>query len=222
MKRRFSALLLALALLPACLTGCGNKAADAFYDLSDEIAQIQDAEVELILPYHGAELQITGFISRTSETADLTFALSGTEGRDGPWSELRIDGNQIWLNVDQLAQRTLDFDLPAVRKEDILEFRQNQIAPWVTYIWEGDLWNGIPEWEELLTGLWQDSRSDLEPYIKADGTEQTLILKGKSLEQVSDNIVARLTEHADAYRESFVDRQPGKGYNQGKQGRDHA
>ncbi|MBR1844976.1 MAG: hypothetical protein IJ792_00040, partial [Oscillospiraceae bacterium] len=205
MKRRLFALLLALSLLLSCLTGCGNKAADEFYALADEITQIQDAQVELILPYHGAELQITGFVSRTNETADLTFTLTGTEGSDGTWTELRIDGNQIWLNVSQLAEHTLSFDLPAIRRADIQEFQQNQIAPWVNYSWEGDLWDGIPEWEELLTQLWQDSRPDLEKYIKSNGTEYTLTLTGKGLEQAAENASARLTEHKDAYRTGFVD-----------------
>ena len=118
MKRKLFALLPALSLLLSCLTGCGAKAADEFYALSDEITQIHDAQVELILPYHGAELQITGFVSRTNETADLTFTLSGTDRSDGTWTELRIDGNQIWLNVSQLAERTLSFDLPAIRRAE--------------------------------------------------------------------------------------------------------
>ena len=205
MKRKLFALLPALSLLLSCLTGCGAKAADEFYALSDEITQIHDAQVELILPYHGAELQITGFVSRTNETADLTFTLSGTDRSDGTWTELRIDGNQIWLNVSQLAERTLSFDLPAIRRADILEFRQNQIAAWVNYSWEGDLWDGIPEWEELLTQLWQDSRPDLEKYIKANGTEYTLTLTGKGLERAAENASARLAEHKDAYRTGFVD-----------------
>lgn len=204
MKKRLLSLLLVFLLLLSCLTGCASGAVDQFYDLSDEIAQLEDAQVELTAAYHGASLLVSGFISRTNQTADLTFTLSGTEKGDGIWSEVRVDGNQIWLNVSEIAQRTLAFDLPAIRQEDIKDLQSEQKADWVSYTWEGDLWEGIPTWSELISQLWEDSRSDFEGHITANGADYTLSLTDSTLETVKANLVARLEEHATDYRESFI------------------
>lgn len=205
MKRRLAAVLLVCATLISLLSGCGNQAADGFYDLWDEMAQVKDAELDLTLAYHGAELRISGFVSRTNETADLFFDLEGTGETDGTWTELRINGNQLWLNVAQLADFTLGFDLPASRKEDIAEFRSEQTGAWVNYTWEGDLWDGMPEWEELLTQLWKDTRPDLERSVTATESGYLLTLTGAQMEQTVSNVTSRMEAHREDYRNSFVE-----------------
>lgn len=204
MKKRLLSLLLALLLLLSSLTGCASGAVDQFYDLGEEIAQLEDTQVELTAAYHGANLLVSGFISRTNQTADLTFTLSGTETGDGVWTEVRVDGNQIWLNVAEIAQRTLAFDLPALRQEDIRDLQSEQTADWVSYTWAGDLWEGIPTWSELLSQLWEDSRTDFEGHITASGTDYTLSLTDSTLETVKASLTARLEEHMTDYRESFI------------------
>lgn len=204
MTKRLSALLLALLLALSCLTGCSAKAAEAFYQTGEELVATEDALVNLVIPYHGANLLVNGFVCRSSRTADLIFTLEGAGSGDGIWTELRVDGNQLWLNVAQLAQRTLAFDLPELRRADIEDLQGEQTADWVGYTWQGDFWAGIPGWGELLKSLWEGCKPDLNSHISGKDGSYTLELTGKSLQTAEKNLLRNLIEETDRFREDFV------------------
>lgn len=204
MIKRISALALALLLALSCLTGCASKAAEEFYQTAEEMAATEDALVNLVIPYHGANLLVNGFVCRSSQTADLIFTFEGAGSGDGVWTELRVDGNQLWLNVAQLAQRTLAFDLPALQRSDIEDLQREQTADWVSYSWNGDFWAGIPGWGELLKSLWEGCKPDLNSRISGKNGSYTLELNGKNLQTAEGNLLRSLIEKTDRFREDFL------------------
>lgn len=204
MKKRLFALLTAAALFLTSLTGCASSAVNGFYETVDEMTQVEDAQIDLVLPYHGAKLLVNGSICRSNQTADLTFTLEGTGEGDGIWTEVRINGNQIWLNVAQLAQRTLAFGLSDMQRFDIEDLQSQQTADWVNYPWQGDLWSGIPNWGELLSKTWEDSRKDLKSHITAQENVYTLDIQGKDMQTAVTNAVTQLIADTDSYREGIL------------------
>ncbi|MGM9537285.1 MAG: hypothetical protein ACI3VN_03025 [Candidatus Onthomonas sp.] len=204
MMKRLSALLMALLLALSSLTGCSSKAAEEFYQTGEELAATEDALVNLVIPYHGANLLVNGYICRSSQTADLIFTLEGAGSGDGVWTELRVDENQLWLNVAQLAQRTLAFDLPALRRGDIEDLQRDQTANWVSYTWNGDFWAGIPGWGELLKSLWEGCKPDLNSHISGRDGNYTLELNGKDLQTAEGNLLRNLIDETGSFRESFL------------------
>lgn len=204
MRKKIIALLMATALLVSTLCGCSNQAADSFFQIAEEMNQLEDAVVALVIPYHGVSLAVDGFVCRSSKTADLTISFVGTDGQDGEWTELRIDGDRLWLNVGELARKTLEFDLPSYYAADIEEFLSEQTDDWVTYTWQGDFWDGIPGWDELLGQLWEDSKDTLKKSISAKGDSYRLSLSGSSLDSALTEIVTGLVDETEAYEESFL------------------
>ncbi|MGM9594129.1 MAG: hypothetical protein ACI3U8_07220 [Candidatus Onthomonas sp.] len=204
MIKRISALALALLLALSCLTGCTSKAAEEFYQTAEEMAATEDALVNLVIPYHGANLLVNGFVCRSSRTADLIFTFEGAGSGDGVWTELRVDGNQLWLNVAQVAQRTLAFDLPALQRSDIEDLQSDQTADWISYTWNGDFWAGISGWGELLKSLWEGCKSDLNSHISGREGSYTLELKGKNLQTAESNLLRGVIEKTDRFREDFL------------------
>lgn len=205
MKKRLLALLLALLLVLSCLTGCSSKAAEEFYQTGEEMAAVEDALVDLVIPYHGANLLVNGFICRSSQTADLIFTLEGAGAGDGIWTELRVDGNQLWVNVDQAAERTLAFDLPNLRRQDMELLQSEQRADWVSYTWKGDFWAGIPGWGELLRTLWENCKPDLNGHISGGNGSYTLELSGRDWKTAAGNLLNGLLEQEEAFQQSFQD-----------------
>ena len=205
MMRRLTAIVLSALMLLSLLTGCAKKPskAEEFYTLADEIKGIQDAKVNLTMPYHGAVLRVEGFVSKTDQSADLTFSLEGTE-HDGTWTRLIVSENQIWLDVGQMAAFTAAFPLSENRSQEIRDLADNQAQSWLTYLVEGELWSGIPGWKELLSTVWQDSKADLSDCITADGENAYLLkLEGKSLEQKGGAVAQRLRDHCGDYQTGF-------------------
>ena len=131
MKRKLLSLTLALAAVLSCLSACSAPETDRFYDMVEEMTALEDINLRLTIPYHGASMVVEGFLCRSSQTADLTFTLEGTGETDGVWTELRIDGNDLWLNVDQMVERTEAFELVDVRQQDMEDFAYEQTADWV-------------------------------------------------------------------------------------------
>ncbi|MCD8382379.1 MAG: hypothetical protein LUC30_05615 [Clostridiales bacterium] len=204
MKKKIIALLLAAALLASTVCGCSSQAADSFFQIAEEMSQLEDVTVALVIPYHGVSLAVDGFICRSSKTADLTISFVGTDGQDGEWTELRIDGDQLWLNVGQMARKTLEFDLPSYYAGDIEEFLSEQTDDWVAYTWQGDFWEGIPGWDELLGQLWEDSKETLKKSISSQGDSYRLSLSGNTLDKALTEIVTGLVDETDAYEEGFL------------------
>ncbi|MCD7735266.1 MAG: hypothetical protein LUH48_09130 [Clostridiales bacterium] len=204
MRKKIIALLLAVALLASTLCACNNQAADRFFELAEEMSQLEDVSVALVIPYHGVSLTVNGYICRSSQTADLTVSFVGTDGQDGDWTELRIDGDRLWLNVGELARKTLEFDLPAYYAGDIEEFLSEQTDDWVTYTWQGDFWDSIPGWDELLGQLWENSKETLKKSISAQGDGYRLSLSGNALDKALTEIATDLVDDTDAYEEGFV------------------
>ncbi|MCD8384227.1 MAG: hypothetical protein LUC39_04625 [Clostridiales bacterium] len=204
MMKRITALLLAVTLLASTLCSCSSRAADSFFQIAEEMGQLEDVTVSLVIPYHGVTLAVNGFVCRSSSTADLTFSFVGTDGQDGDWTELRIDGDQLWLNVGQLARKTLEFDLPVYFSVDIEEFLSEQTDDWVAYTWQGDFWDGIPGWDELLGQLWENSKETLKKSISAQGDSYRLSLSGSALDKALTEIVTGLVDETESYEEGFL------------------
>ncbi len=204
MMKRITALLLAVTLLASTLCSCSSRAADSFFQIAEEMGQLEDVTVSLVIPYHGVSLAVNGFVCRSSSTADLTFSFVGTDGQDGDWTELRIDGDRLWLNVGQLARKTLEFDLPVYFSVDIEEFLSEQTDDWVAYTWQGDFWDGIPGWDELLGQLWEDSKDTLKKSISAQGDSYRLSLSGSALDKALTEIVTGLVDETESYEEGFL------------------
>lgn len=204
MKKRIMAILLAGLMLISALTGCSSKEANYFFQLSDEMLALEDSALSLSIPYHGAQLEVSGFISKSERKADLLLSISGTEENDGPLTELRVDGSQVWLNVRQLAEATLEFDLYDYYRGDIEDLYDQQFADWVIYIADERLWEGIPGWGELLLNLWDDTKADIKGSIS--GNEQSAVLAMN--EQETAKLLAktgeRLLEQYDSYQEGFL------------------
>ncbi len=195
MRRRILSLVLVLAILLAGLSACGNPAADQFYDMVDEMTQLENARISLRMPYHGASMVVEGFVCRSSQTADLTVTLQGTgEATDGLWTELRIDGNDIWLNVEAMATRALAFPLLDLREGEIDDFLYEQTDDWVLYQWQGNFWDGSPSLADLLRNLWHSTRSDLSDSISSEGESCSLELSEAdyqtALIHVAEDLVA--------------------------------
>ncbi len=205
--KRWIALLLTAALLLALLPGCGKKnRAEEFYALGDEIAAVQDAQISLTIPYHGATLLAEGFVSRTQRRAELKLSFAGTDGWDGVWSELRVIDSDLWLNVGQMSRFTCDAPLTEERRLDILELSAPQSAAWLHYAWEGDFWAGISGWKELLGRFWQDSREDLSGSISQQGDNAyVLTLDRAGLDKQGAAVAGRLTEQKAALAQGFTD-----------------
>lgn len=204
MAKRILGLLLALLLAMSCLSGCASQEDQAFYDTAEAMAATEDAQIEAELAYHGAKLVISGFICRSAQTMDLTFQIKGTDESNGTWTELKVDGNQVWLNVGKLAERTLSFDLSELRQGDIEDLQNEQTSEWVSYTWQGEFWDGIPGWGELLSQLWEDCKSDLNGHItEADGS-YTLELTGSTLLKAQRNLLNSLVSDSDSYLEGFT------------------
>ncbi len=204
MKKKIIALLLAVALLASTLCACSNQAADRFFELAEEMSQLEDVSVALVIPYHGVSLAVDGYVCRSTQTADLTISFVGTDGQDGEWTELRIDGDRLWLNVGELARKTLEFDLPSYYAGDIEEFLSEQTDDWVTYTWQGDFWGGVPGWDDLLGQLWEDSKETLKGSISAQGDSYRLSLSGSTLDKALTKVVTALVDETDAYEEGFT------------------
>lgn len=203
MRKKLLALILALLMAISCLTGCASKEAKAFYSMAEEMVAQQDVYLELVAPYHGANLLVNGYICRSSQTADLVFTLEGTGSSDGVWTELRISGNQLWLNVKQLAERTLAFDLPSLQRGDIQDLEQDQTADWVCYTWQGDLWSGVPDWSSLLHKVWENCKPNLNSHISGTENSYTLELSGSSLEKAQRNLLQDLVDKTEDFRKGF-------------------
>lgn len=203
MRKKCFALLLALLLACSCLTGCASKQAQAFYDLAEEMVANEDILIDLVAPYHGANLLVNGYFCRSSQTADLVFTLEGTGNSDGVWTELRIDGNQMWLNVKQLAERTLAFALPSLRQADIEDLQSDQTADWVSYTWQGDFWSGIPDWSTLLGKVWDGCKSSLNSYISGEEDSYTLSLSGNSLKKAEQALLNGLIDRSEEFSDGF-------------------
>ena len=205
MRRRVTALALACLMLLSLLTGCAKKPdkAEEFYALADEIKGLQAAKVSMTMPYHGAVLRTEGFVSRENKTADLTFSLEGSD-QDGTWTRMLVEGNEVWLDVGQMADFTLAQPLSDQRRGEIQALADKQSQRWMYYYVEGALWEGLPGWKELLSGLWQDSKADLKGCITADGENGYLLkLEGKSLEQSGGAVAQRIRDHCEAYEAGF-------------------
>lgn len=203
MRKRIIPLLLALLLSLSCLTGCVSKSATAFYDTVDQMIHEEDVLLDLVAPYHGANLLVNGYVCRSSQTADLVFTLEGTGDSDGVWTELRIQGNQFWLNVKQLSQRTLAFSLPNLRRADIEDLEQDQSADWVSYTWQGDFWAGIPDWADLLDKVWDRCKKDLNAHLSGSDGSYVLDLSGSSYQKARKNLLQDLLDRTDAFRQGF-------------------
>lgn len=204
MSKRLLALLLSLLLALSCLTGCADRAAEEFYDLADEMRGVQDVSLALEAPYHGARLLVNGYLCRSSQTADLTFSLEGTEGSDGVWTELRVQQNRLWLNVKQLAERTLAFPLPTLHQLDIEDLAADQTADWVCYVWRGDLWSGVPDWTALLEDLWENCKPYLNGHISGKDGSYTLALSGDALKQTETYLLQGLTGQTEEFQAGFL------------------
>lgn len=204
MKKKFLAVVMALVMLLSLLTGCGKKESDYFYEMVDEILALEDVEVNLTMPYHGAKLSVSGFVSRSERKADLELYISGTEYNDGVLTELRIEGSQIWLNVRQLAETVLEFDLNEYYREDIQLFYEQQFADWMIYEADENFWNGVPGWGALLTELWKDTRSDISSYITGQEGQTELVMDEKQTGTVLQKMGSRVMNELNAYEEGFL------------------
>lgn len=204
MRKRLPALLLSLLLALTCLTGCTAGATEKFYDQVDEMLSVQDVSLSLEAPYHGARLLVSGYLCRSSQTADLTVSLEGTEGSDGVWTELRVEQNRVWLNVKQLAERTLAFPLPKLRQLDIEDLAADQTADWVSYVWRGDLWSGVPDWTALLGDLWEGCKSYLDGHISGKDGSYTLELSGDALKNTETYLLQGLVDQTEQFQKGFL------------------
>ena len=204
MKRKLLSLTLALAAVLSCLSACSAPETDRFYDMVEEMTALEDVNLTLTIPYHGASMVVEGFLCRSSQTADLTFTLEGTGETDGVWTELRIDGNDLWLNVDQMVERTEAFELVDVRQQDMEDFAYGQTADWVNYQWQGDLWAGMPDLAELLHDLWDGTREDLSPHITGSDGNYTLDLSEDALQTALEHVAERLVEDSDAWQTAIL------------------
>lgn len=204
MKRRIMAILLAFAVLLSVLTGCSSKEADHFFQMADEMLALEDVQLDLTIPYHGAQLEVSGFVSKSERKADLLLSISGTEKNDGPLTEVRVEGSQIWLNVRQLAEAALGFDLYDYYRGDIEDLYEQQFADWVIYVADENFWGGIPNWEELLLELWKDTKSDIKGYISGDEQTAVLEMTEKETAKLLIKTGGRLLEEEDGYLEGFL------------------
>ncbi len=207
MKRRWIAVTLALALLAGLLTGCGKKlnGTEQFYTLAEEFRQLRDARVSMTVPYHGAVVQVEGFVSCTNQQADLTFTLSGTPEQDGEWTEIRVIGNDIWLDVGQMSKATCAFPLTEVRMADMQELTQTQTASWMCYTWEGDFWQETEQWrQEWFDGL-AETRESLGSYVKAASGGYAMSLNRETLEKAGVNVDELIGQYQQDMSQRFVD-----------------
>ena len=203
MKKRMMAILLAFAMILTALTGCSNKEAEYFFQMADEMLALEDVQLTLTMPYHGSRLEVSGFVSKSERKADLLLSLSGTDKNDGPLTELRIDGSQIWLNVRQLAEQTLAFDLHEYYREDIEVFYEEQFADWLIYEADEKLWSGVPGWGELLEQLWTDLKKEIKDDITGEETSAVLELDGEETDQVLMELYGGLLQSQEEYRSGF-------------------
>jgi len=206
--KKILSLLLASSLLLVLLTGCSksepNPEAEHFYTTVDEILALEDVRIEAVLPFHGAFLEVEGFISGSEQKADLTVSITGTEKNDGTLTRLLVDGKYIWLDVRTLAEATLEFDLFDYYRQDINDLYEAQFAEWVVYVADEHIWSGIPGWGELLYQIWTDSREDLEQHITASETGPMLKLSDSDSKLLRQKTVDRILAEEEAFRSGFL------------------
>lgn len=203
MKKRMIAILMAVSMMFSVLTGCRSKEADYFFRMADEMLALEDVQLALTIPYHGSQLEVSGFVSKSERKADLLISISGTEKNDGPLTELRIDGSQIWLNVRQLAEQTLAFDLHDYFREDIELFYEEQFADWLIYEADEKLWFGVSGWGELLDQLWTDMKNVIQNDITGQETAAVLELDEEKADQVLMELYGELLQNQEEYRKGF-------------------